>query len=67
MSTILSPQELEELTAKPTSKRQARVLEFLGIPYRTRPDGSLIVLRIQAYGTETPQPARREPQLRLPS
>ena len=67
MSAILSPEELQEFTQKPTPGRQKRVLDFLGIPYRPRPDGSLIVLRIHAYGPENAPPAHREPQLRLPS
>lgn len=67
MSAILTPQELEEFTLKPTSKRQKRVLDFLGVKYRERPDGTLIVLRIHAYGYQDAVPAHREPQLRLPS
>ena len=64
---ILNPQELEEFTGKPTPGRQKRVLDFLGVRYRSRPDGTLIVLRIHAYGPQDAPPARREPQLRLPS
>jgi len=70
VSTILTPEELEELTQKPAPhyRRQRRVLEFMGIPiHKERPDGSLVVLRIHAYGPQDAPPARREPQLRLPS
>lgn len=70
MSAVLSPQELEELTQKPAPqyRRQRRVLEHLGIPIKgERPDGSLVVLRIHAYGPQDSRPAHREPQLRLPS
>lgn len=67
MSAILSPQELEEFTLKPTPRRQARVLDFLGVKHRARPDGSLIVLRIHAYGPQDAPSAPREPQLRLPA
>lgn len=63
---ILTPEELEQFTLKPTPKRQKRVLDFLGVRYRERPDGTLIVLRIHAYGPQDASPARREPQLRLP-
>lgn len=63
---ILSPEEIEALTLKSTPGRQARVLDFLGITHRSRPDGTLIVLRIHAYGPQDGSPARREPQLRLP-
>lgn len=70
MSAILSPEEVEELTQKPAPqyRRQRRVLEHLGIPIKgERPDGSLVVLRIHAYGPQDVRPAQREPQLRLPS
>lgn len=70
MSEVLSPQELEDLTEKPAPqyKRQRRVLEFMRIPiHRVRPDGSLVVLRIHAYGPQDVRLAQREPQLRLPS
>lgn len=63
---ILTPEELEQLTLKSTPRRQARVLDFLGVKHRARPDGTLIVLRIHAYGPQDAPPARREPQLRLP-
>lgn len=66
MSAVLTPQELEEFTLKSTPGRQKRVLDFLGVRYRERPDGTLIVLRIHAYGPENAPPAHREPQLRLP-
>lgn len=64
---ILTPEELQSLTLKATPRRQKRVLDFLGVKYRERPDGSLVVLRIHAYGPQDAPQARREPQLRLPS
>jgi hypothetical protein len=70
VSAVLTPQELEELTQKPAPqyRRQRRVLDHLGIPIKgERPDGSLVVLRIHAYGPQDAPPAHREPQLRLPS
>lgn len=67
MSEVLSPQELEEYTLKTTPGRQKRVLDFLGVRYKPRPDGTLIVLRIHAYGPQDAPRAQREPQLRLPS
>jgi Domain of unknown function (DUF4224) len=48
---VLSEQELVELTEKTRPSAQARVLDFMGIFYRPRPDGSLAVLRIHV---ETP-------------
>lgn len=74
-SIVLSAVELQELTLKPTPGRQRRVLDYVGIPYKVRPDGSLIVLRVHvdhAYdgagslgGPSFSQPARPEPRLRL--
>lgn len=46
MPLTLSDSELRELTAKRRSDAQRRVLRFMGIPYRERPDHSLAVLRI---------------------
>lgn len=42
---ILSEQELRTLTGKQRPSAQARVLDRLAIPYRTRPDGTLVVIR----------------------
>ena len=42
---ILSPEELVELTQRERSKAQARALTYMGIEYRIRPDGSVVVLR----------------------
>jgi hypothetical protein len=62
---ILTPLELEQLTQRQRPGWQARVLDGLNppIPYRRRPDGTLIVLRIHVEGTQSTP--RREPQLRL--
>lgn len=46
-AVILTQQELRELTQKQRPTAQARVLDFMGLPYRVRPDGSLAVLRAQ--------------------
>lgn len=44
----LSQPELAELTGRRRPTAQARALDFLGITYRKRPDGSLVVLRQNA-------------------
>jgi hypothetical protein len=45
---------------------QRRVLGYVGIPYRVRPDGSLIVLRVHVeHAYDGSQPARPEPRLRI--
>lgn len=61
----LSPSELREFTGRRRSDAQARVLDFMGIPYTARPDGTLVVLRVvaeRAAGGGGTIP-RREPQL----
>lgn len=61
---ILTPDDLEALTDKVKPAWQARELEHLGIPYRRRRNGSLLVFWEDVRGTkEAPQP--RRPQLRL--
>ena len=56
----LRPEEIRELTGFIRADAQARELDHLGIPYKTRRDGSLIVMR-EAIGRGN----IREPQLHL--
>lgn len=42
---FLTKAELEALTGKQRRDTQARVLRFMGIEHKIRPDGSLAVLR----------------------
>lgn len=51
----VTPQDLKTLTDKERPSAQARVLSRLGIPHRSRPDGSLIVLTCHV---DTAAPAR---------
>jgi hypothetical protein len=65
---VLSEDDVVELTGKRRPSAQARVLDFMGIPYRPRPNGSLVVLRIHVETVETIEGPRRgatlaEPQL----
>jgi hypothetical protein len=64
---ILTPDELAELTARTRPRAQAEVLAALGIPYRTRPDGTLVVLRQVVLAVLGAQQERRGPRLRLPA
>lgn len=62
---ILSPEDLRELTDKRRVDAQARELRHMGIPYRKRTDGTLVVLEADVHGT----PAQKQPPppaLRLP-
>lgn len=61
---ILSPQTLIELTGKVKRSAQARVLDGLGIPYRRRPDGTIVVFEADIDAPAQVKP--RSPQLRLP-
>jgi hypothetical protein len=60
---LLSATEIAELTGRDRPGWQARELDHLGIPYRRRSDGSLVVLRIHVEGTQ--DIPRRQPQVRL--
>lgn len=61
---FLSPREIEQLTGRVRPGWQRRALDHMGIPYRVRPDGTLVVLRIHVETREDNRP-RREPRLRL--
>lgn len=59
---FLTDKELVELTGKVRTKAQIKVLDFMGIPYKTRPDGSIVVLRQYLAPQEKESPS---PRLRL--
>lgn len=61
----LGPDELVALTRKERHAAQARELEALGIPYRKRRDGSLVVMRADA--STRPVVEKAEPRLRFVS
>lgn len=42
---ILTPDELQQLTGRKRRDAQVPVLRHMGIEHRTRPDGSVVVLR----------------------
>lgn len=63
---VLSPAELADYTGKERPSAQARALDHMGIPYRTRLNGTLAVLRIHVETFDGETPADRlqaEPQL----
>ena len=55
---ILTDDELRTLTGKKFRTAQAQVLRYMGIDFRMRPDGSLVVLRSQL---EAAPPKRKKP------
>lgn len=57
MTVHLFAQELEELTQRRRPSAQARALVSLKIPYRKRPDGTLVVYRSHFDAHEKNQPA----------
>lgn len=64
----LTGDELAELTARKRRRAQAEELRALGIPFRTRRDGSIVVLRVAvelALGAARKPEKRPEPQMNL--
>lgn len=67
---LLTPEELHKLTNRQRKSAQAKELRAMGIEFRNRTDGSLVVLRatveivLGAGGGATPKQNNR-PQLRL--
>ncbi len=67
---ILTADQLEEVTGKRRARSQVDVLAALGIPYKTRPDGTPVVLRAAleaALGYATTQNRQTPPRVRLPT
>lgn len=67
---ILTADQLEEITGKRRSRSQVDVLAALGIPYKVRPDGKVIVLRAAfevALGYASTPKRSTPPQVRLPA
>lgn len=62
---ILTPEQLVELTRAKRSDAQRRELDHLGIPYRVRRDGTLVVLAadVAGLGTIAPRLSTPEPEL----
>ena len=63
---ILTADQLEEVTGKQRSNAQARELDYLGIPFQRRRDGSIIVLRATIEGRTHATQKHHAPALRLP-
>lgn len=45
MDMFLTAEEMIEMTGRQRSDAQVRVLKFMGIEHRIRPDGKVVVLR----------------------
>lgn len=59
---FLTDEEIQALTKRTRRAAQSRVLTFLGIEHKPRPDGSLVVLRshVEAVlGSAQTKPRRR--------
>lgn len=61
---ILTGDELVELTHMHRPSAQRRALTTMGIPYRVRPDGTIVVFRDQFANAPTPDRSP-SPRLRL--
>jgi hypothetical protein len=62
---ILTRDEIVELTGKQRLPAQVRVLDALAVPYRRRPDGTIVIFR-EAIHHAPPQDRPTSPRLRLP-
>jgi hypothetical protein len=62
---LLTAEDLVALTGKMRPSAQKRELDYLGVPARTRSDGSLVVLWEDVRGTQGVAGIRRDPQLRM--
>jgi hypothetical protein len=60
----LTPEALVNFTQQEQPFMQRRELEHLGIPYKVRRDGTLIVLAVHVEGMHHQQPEAR-PRVRL--
>jgi len=58
---ILTDDELRTLTGKKFRSAQAQVLRYMGIEFRTRPDGSLVVLRSELEAQKSDRRKTVEP------
>lgn len=66
----LSEDEIKEVTQKSTRKAQAKALEHMGVPFRTRPDKTIVVLRAAleaSLGYATTNKGPPPPRVRVPS
>lgn len=67
MSTLTS-EEIIDLTGKVRPAAQRKVLEHMGIAYKERPDGSIVVLRAMleaVFGHATQKNRPASPSLRV--
>lgn len=65
---VLSERELADFTGASRADAQARELRHMGIPFRQRRNGKLVVLRADVTMHHGPTPNQRpaSPALRLP-
>lgn len=56
---ILEDAEVAKVTGKVRPSAQKKALAKMGIPFRVRPDGSLLVIADDLRMTAAPAPARR--------
>lgn len=54
---ILDAEELHRLTGRRRRKGQREALDYMGIPYRVRPDGRLVVIAADLEHRERAQAA----------
>ena len=65
---FLTREEVQAMTAKTRSDAQAHELDLMGVTYKRRTDGSLVVLKVlveQLFGLAAPKPGRIKPPPQL--
>lgn len=53
---LLTVEEIQQLTNRMRCDGQRRELDFMGIPYKVRRDGSLVVVRVHVEGPDARTP-----------
>lgn len=64
-AVFLNDDELQQLTQKKRHCTQRKVLNAMGIAYKPRPDGTLVVLRSHVeriFGGKVSEPPKKEPE-----
>jgi len=64
MSFILDDAQIEQLTQRKRRPAQRRVLDAIGVSYRVRPDGSIVIFTEQFHAAPA-QNRPPSPRLRL--
>ena len=62
---IITTDELKDLTGYTKPSAQKKALQYMHVPFKERPDGSLVVYGRHAYGFSDNELTKREKQYNL--